>query len=183
MKDGLTPKQQRFVDEYLIDLNATQAAIRAGYSKDTANEQGSQNLAKLSIQSAIAERQTKLAEKLEITQERVLAEYAKLGFANMLDYVTVQEDGSAYVDLSALTREQAAAIQEMTVDEYTEGKGEDARGVKKVKIKLSDKRGALDSIGKHLGMFIERNVNIDVTNLTPEERQRRIDELIAKRGS
>ena len=57
----MTPKQQRFVEEYLIDLNATQAAIRAGYSKHTANEQGSQLLAKLSIQAAVAEGHERIA--------------------------------------------------------------------------------------------------------------------------
>ena len=62
-KAKLTEKQQRFVDEYLIDLNATQAAIRAGYSVKTANEQGSQNLAKLSIQQTIAEQMTERSKR------------------------------------------------------------------------------------------------------------------------
>jgi phage terminase small subunit len=147
----LNARQQRFVDEYLIDLNATQAAIRAGYSKDTAAVIGAENLRKPNIAAIIAERQSKIAQKSEITQERVLNEYAKLGFLNMQDYIKVQSDGSAYIDLSRLTREQAAAIQEITVDEYTEGRGEDTRDVKRVKVKLYDKKGALDSICKMLG--------------------------------
>ena len=69
---NLTPKQQRFVEEYLIDLNATQAAIRAGYSPRTANEQGAQNLAKLSISEAIAEAQEKLSNKAQVTVEMVI---------------------------------------------------------------------------------------------------------------
>lgn len=69
---GLTPKQQRFVEEYLVDLNATQAAIRAGYSAKTANEQGSQLLVKLSITEAIAAAKAKRSEKTEITAEWVL---------------------------------------------------------------------------------------------------------------
>ena len=62
----------------------------------------------------------------------------------------------AFVDLSELTREQAAAISEVTVEDYKDGRGEDARDVRKVKFKLSDKRSALVDIGKHLGMFVER---------------------------
>lgn len=68
----MTPKQERFVAEYLVDLNATQAAIRAGYSAKTANEQGSQLLAKLSVRAAVDEALAKRAGKLEITAEKVL---------------------------------------------------------------------------------------------------------------
>ncbi len=68
----LTPKRLRFVEEYLIDLNATQAAIRAGYSKKTANEQGAQLLAKLSIRQAVAEAQTVRSKRTEITQDEVI---------------------------------------------------------------------------------------------------------------
>lgn len=69
---ALTPKQQRFVDEYLIDLNATQAAIRAGYSAKTANEIGAQNLAKLSIQKAIEAAKNQRQQRTQITQDRVI---------------------------------------------------------------------------------------------------------------
>ena len=69
---NLTPKQARFVEEYLIDLNATQAAIRAGYSKKTANEQGSQLLAKLSVRQAVAEAQAIRSERSAITQDEVI---------------------------------------------------------------------------------------------------------------
>lgn len=75
-KDGLTPKQAAFVQEYLIDLNATQAAIRAGYSAKTANEQAAQNLAKLSIQNAIAKAQTERSEKTGRTALDVLQDIA-----------------------------------------------------------------------------------------------------------
>jgi phage terminase small subunit len=114
-------------------------------------------LGNVGIQSAISEAQKKRSERTNITADRVLEELAKIGFLNMQDYITVQGDGTAYIDLSTLTREQAAAIQEITVDEYTEGRGEDARDVRKVKVKLYDKKSALDSIGKHLGMFVDKH--------------------------
>ncbi len=70
--EKLTPKQQRFVEEYLIDLNATQAAVRAGYSQRTANEQGYENLTKPHIAAAISEAQQRRSERTEITQDWVL---------------------------------------------------------------------------------------------------------------
>lgn len=152
----MTPKQSLFVREYLIDLNATQAAIRAGYSAATAYSIGNENLSKPEIAAAIAAASEKRAEKLEITAERVLAELALIGFANMNDYIRTTDDGDAFVDLSALTREQAAAISEITVEDFKDGRGEDARDVRKVKFKLSDKRAALVDLGRHLQLFTDK---------------------------
>ena len=94
--------------------------------------------------------------RFDITAERVLGELAKLAFANPADYFTVQADGTAYVDLSTLTRAQAAAIAEIVVDEYVEGKGEDTRNVKRVKIKLVDKGVNLERLGRHLKLFTDK---------------------------
>lgn len=152
----LTPKQQKFIAEYLIDLNATQAAIRAGYSKKTANRIASETLSKPLVAAEVAFRQAKRADKLEITAEAVVAELAKLGFCNMQDYMRAGANGDPYLDFSALTRDQAAALSEVTVDDYVEGRGEDAREVKRVKFKLADKRAALVDLGRHLGLFKER---------------------------
>lgn len=145
----LNPKQARFVAEYLIDLNATQAAIRSGYSESTARAIGAENLTKPAISAAIAEAKAKMASKLEITAERVLRELALIGFANMGDYVG--QDG--IVDFSALDKDKWAAVSEVTIDHYTDGRTEDARDVKRVKFKLSDKRAALVDLGKHLNLF------------------------------
>mgnify|MGYP003654288960 CR=1 FL=1 len=146
----MTPKQTRFVEQYLIDLNATQAAIRAGYSKKTAGVVGYENLNKPYIAAAIAESQGELAVRTELTQQMVIDELAKIGFANMMDYVTI-ENGTAQVDLSELTRDQAAAIGEVTIDQVKTGYGEP-----RVKVKLLDKRAALVDLGRHLGAFPTR---------------------------
>ncbi len=82
----LTAKQQRFVDEYLIDLNATQAAIRAGYSEKTAFSIGTENLRKPLIQKAIQQRKQAREQRTEITQDRVIQELAAIGFARATDY-------------------------------------------------------------------------------------------------
>lgn len=152
----MTPKQERFVAEYLIDLNATQAAIRAGYSAKTAYSIGDENLSKPEIAAAIAAAQAKLAKRAEITAEMIVAEMAKIGFANMADYMKATEQGDPYLDFSGLTRDQAAALGEVTVEDYKEGRGQDARDVKRVKFKLHDKLSALEKIGRHLGMFKDR---------------------------
>jgi phage terminase small subunit len=168
---GLTAKQQRFVDEYLIDLNATQAAIRAGYSEKTAYSVGHENLKKPEIQKAIQEAQNKRAERTEITQDMVLQELAKIGFSNMLDYMTITKDGDLVSDFSTLTRDQAAAISEVTVETYMDGRGEDAEEVKRIKFKLSDKRAALVDMGRHLGMFKDK-IEHDVSDPLKELLQR-----------
>lgn len=89
----LTDKQKRFVDEYLVDLNATAAAKRAGYSEKTAYSMGQRLLKKVEIQAAIQKRQAKLRGKLEITQERVLEELAAIAFANGTDFATITHNG------------------------------------------------------------------------------------------
>lgn len=149
-------KQAVFVKEYLVDLNATQAAIRAGYSAKTAKQIGSKLLTNVDLQAAVSEGQKKLADAVGVTAERVVAEYAKLGFANMADYIT-GEGAERSIDLSALSRDQAAAIQEMTVETVTDGHGEDAERIKRTKFKLADKKGALDSLARHLGMFTDKS--------------------------
>jgi phage terminase small subunit len=152
----LTPKQQKFVEEYLIDLNATQAAIRAGYSEHTASSIGHENLSKPEIQEAIAARRKAIADEVGITPEKIVAEFAKIGFCNMQDYLRVTGGGDPFVDLSEMTLDQAAAVAEVTVEDFVDGRGDDARDVRKVRFKLADKRAALVDIGKHLGMFKER---------------------------
>ena len=154
-------RYERFAHEYVIDLNGEQAAIRAGYSAKTARVKASQLLTKVDVQTIIADLSKKQAAKLDLTAEKVLRELMLMGFSNMKDYVSIQQDGFAYVDLSKLTREQAAAIQEITTDSYVadseDDEGEEqGRIVTKVKFKLADKRGSLELLGKYLKLFIDR---------------------------
>jgi phage terminase small subunit len=108
------------------------------------------------VAAAVATAQAKRSERTEITQDLVLAELAKVAFANMADYLVATPGGGPYLDFSALSRDQTAALQEVTIEDYPEGRGENARGVKRVKFKLADKRAALVDIGRHLGMFKDR---------------------------
>ena len=113
----LTPKQARFVQEYLIDLNAAQAAIRAGYSAKTARVIGHENLTKPDIAVAIEKAKAKRAERTELTSDMVVDELRKIGFANMADYMKSTPEGDPYLDFSALTPAQTAALSEVTVED------------------------------------------------------------------
>lgn len=144
---ALTAKQQRFVDEYLKDLNGTQAAIRAGYSKKTARSISNENLTKPDIQAAIADGMQQRSSRTGITADRVLQELGRLAFVDIRK--AYNADGSLK-PLHELDDDTAAAIAGMDVTEI--GSGDDAIGFVK-KIKLSDKKGALDLVMRHLGML------------------------------
>jgi phage terminase small subunit len=179
---GLNAKQQRFVDEYLIDLNATQAAIRAGYSPRTAKQQGARLLTDDDIAAAVAAGQNRVAAKAEITAERVLRELARIGFANIEDYLTILPGGEPCVDLSKASREQLAAVQEVTVEDYVEGRGENARDVRRVRFKLHDKRAALVDLGRHLGLFNEKGAGAGAGAPPPDHDAPTQGELEADRA-
>lgn len=155
----MTPKQTAFVAEYLIDLNASAAARRAGYSPKTADRTGYENLRKPEIAAAIQEAMQERAKRTEVTADRVLSELALLAFSNMADYIRITSEGDPYIDLSDLTREQAAALTEATIHDYKDGRGPDARDVRQVRIKLGDKKSALELLGKHLGLFTDKVEN------------------------
>ena len=149
-------RHERFCREYIKDLNGKRAAIAVGYSAKTADAAASRLLSNVKVQTLVATLTKKHADKLDLSAEKVLSELSSVGLSNMLDYIRTTEEGSAYVDLSNLTREQSAAIQEVTVDEYVEGKGKHARKVKRTKLKLVDKIRSLELLGKHLKLFTER---------------------------
>lgn len=151
MAKKLTPKQQRFIDEYLVDLNATQAAIRAGYSEATAPEIGCQNLMKLNIKEAIAERQQKRAERTEITQDRVLLEVARLAFS---DGRKAFDERGQLKPITQWDDDLGAAVSSIEVVTKDAGGG-DVEYIHK--IKLWDKNAALQKTMQHLGMFERDN--------------------------
>lgn len=154
---NLTDKQRLFVAEYITDFNASAAARRAGYSPKRADQIGYENLRKPDIQTAVDEAVAERLRALGVTASKVLEEITKLGFSNMLDYIRVVDDGKAYVDLSEITRDQAAAIQEITAETFTVGSGKDAEPVRRTKFKLSDKKASLELLGKHLKLFTDKH--------------------------
>jgi phage terminase small subunit len=142
---GLSPKQQRFVEEYLIDLNATQAAIRAGYSAARASVQGSENVANRKIQDAIALRQVALADANAVTPSRVIEELAHVGFAAMTTYMHWGPDGVRLKDSDTLTPAQCRVVAEVSETTTKDG------GT--IRVKLHNKLTALEKLGERLGLW------------------------------
>lgn len=155
---------RRYAAEYLVDLNQTAAYRRARGGKAKPNDKTTANRIhqRPAVKKLIAEMQSARSQRTQITQDAVLQELAKLGFANMADYITIGEDNSVKVDLARMTREQAAAISELTVEEFTErDESGRPRPVQRIKFKLHDKRGPLTDLGKHLGMFITSKLEVE----------------------
>lgn len=148
--ESLTEKQELFCNEYIIDFNATRAAKAAGYSEDTAKVIGWENLTKPYLQARIAELRKELADKLNLNKERVLQEYSKIAFFDIRKIYT--DDGSLKA-VSDIDDDSAAAIAGIEVyEEKINSKDEDSESIGSTKkIKVADKRAALDSICKVLG--------------------------------
>lgn len=139
---GLTPKQRLFVGHYLKSLNARQSAIDAGYSPKRASEFGYQLLHKPTVAAEIQRAMDKRAAKLEITAERVLEEIAAVAFAHMGQYAVWHDDTVSLTDSKEVDPRAVAEVKQ-TVNQFGNNVG----------IKLHDKLGALEKLGKHLGMW------------------------------
>nr|DAV46039.1 MAG TPA: Terminase small subunit [Caudoviricetes sp.] len=185
---ALTDKQKRFCEEYLIDLNATQAAIRAGYSPKTAEQTASRLLRNVKVQEYIAKRQKELSMSTEITQERVIKELALIAFSNNADYAHVVEKkmqveaGGALVDLLDKDGKPVMyrTVEPVLTEELTEEQKRALAVIKKgrdgLEVKSCDKVKALELLGKHLGIFTDK-IEANVNDTTRSELQ----ELLAQR--
>lgn len=144
----LNPKQQRFCEEYMIDLNATQAAIRAGYSVKTATEQGARLLTNVNVSREIEKLQAIQSRRTGITADRVIRELAKIAFVDP-NRVIDPVDGTVRDDASP---EDRAAIQGVKVKRSESDTGSSSEN----EVKLYDKTKALELLGKHLGLFSDK---------------------------
>jgi len=152
-KKGLSEKQAKFIDEYLIDLNATQAALRAGYSKKTAYAIGYENLRKPQIQEAIEARRKELREETQISQARVLQEEARLAF---VDVGFLFDDDGELLPIHEIPEDARRAIAGIEItDRVVLGENRKDTRIRDVKrrYKMSDKGQALGRISKHLGLY------------------------------
>lgn len=176
----LTPKQMRFVDEWLIDFNGKQAAIRAGYSAKTAEATAARLLRNVKVQAEISRRQKDLQRRTEVTQERVVMELARVAFADATNYVQVETriinrgevkvpiELAVHKETAELSADQRAAIASIK------------QGANGVEIKLHDKIKALELLGRHIGMFndkleVKATVENPFAGLSTEELRNVID--------
>ncbi|MFW6678809.1 terminase small subunit [Lacrimispora sp. AGF001] len=166
---ALTAKQRIFADEYLIDLNATRA-YKVAYPKikkdETARANSSRMLTNANVASYIKKRMKDREKRTEITQDMVLKELAKIGFADVTDFVSIEDKGTY------------KAVQVKTTDEMPGDKLGAIAGIKEgangIEIKLNDKGKALELIGRHLGMFKDK---LEVSG-TLETEKTKLDDLI-----
>lgn len=153
MAKKLTDKQKKFVEEYLIDLNATQAAIRAGYKPENAQQIGSENLSKLVISNAIAESMAERSRRTGINQDRIVQELARIAFVKITD--VVDSDGEINTNASD---DDLACIESYKVEDSDSVNGSSS----KREVKLASKIKALELLGKHVGMWNDK-IQVDVS--------------------
>lgn len=152
------PRRERFAQEIAKGASQKDAYVIAGHQVNEASSKAASTrlMKEEAVKARIAELLEESAKRTGTTIDSIFLELRKIGYANMDDYVVRKPDGTIVVDFSKVGRDQMAAVSEVTVDEYQDGRGEDARPVKRVKFKLTDKRAALVDLGKHLGMFKEK---------------------------
>ena len=149
----MTNKQKRFCEEYLVDLNATQAAIRAGYKPDNAYATGAENLKKPQIRARVDQMLADQSIRTGVSADRVVRELAKIAFAKATDIIDT-ETGNVREDATDEDRACIAAVKVKRVN------GADFDSMER-EIRLCDKVKALELLGKHFGIF-EDNINVDV---------------------
>ena len=157
----LTDRQERFCLEYVVDLNATKAAIRAGYAEKNAYATGAENLRKPEIKKKIAQLQSEIAKRTEITADMVVRELAAIGFADVRECFDASGN---LINPSKLPDSIAKVVAGIDVIEVK-------KDVRVKKIKLWNKVQALESLAKHLGMYQQESgataININVIDAKP----------------
>lgn len=175
--EKLTAKQEKFCYEYCIDYNATQAAIRAGYSQDTASVIGFENLRKPNIKNRISEMQNNLAETAGISALRILKEHERIAFSNAGQ---LRDGWISLKDFEQLPDSVKACIQEISTKTIKRYIGDGPVEEEYVKVKLYDKQKSLDSISRMLGF--DAPVKQEITGKDGKDLIPKIDiEIIDKR--
>ncbi len=167
----LTRKQIAFCNEYLIDYNATQAALRAGYSKRAAPSQGSTLLHNQKVQVFLDKRRDQILKVTDVNTERVVRELANIAFSNVTDFIKVAKNSVTLTDWSLLSKEQTACIE--SVCQTKEG----------YRLKLYSKPAAIEQLGKYLNMF-NREPEVPVEpDLFKDMTNEQLDRFIESSGS
>ncbi len=165
----MTPRQRRFVEEYLIDRSPTHAARRAGYPARWAKTTGWRMLKHPEVRRAVADGQPGRGESAEISAERVRRELALIAFGSIGDYFHWGPDGVVLKDKTMLTPDQQATVAEITRSQTRTGET--------IRVKLHDKPAALDKLARHLGIYREPpepDEYAEYRELTDTERLQRV---------
>ena len=155
----ITPKQERFIKEYLVDLNATAAAIRAGYSEKTAHMIGFENLKKPEIIEKLRATQEALSKEIKVEIKRVILELCCLSFYNVQDMFDEENNLRSVRDMPEQTARAITGVEETVQERVVRTSEEETvvRRTRKLKYKLGKKDSALDKLARHLGVYLENN--------------------------
>jgi phage terminase small subunit len=170
-------RHERFAAAIASGKTGTESYQLAGYpvSRKVAAACASRLLRKVSVSARVAELRSEAADKLHLSVERALQSLARVGFANILDYVDIDADGNPIPNLADVTSSEAAAIAEVRVDTYMEGRGVHARPVKRVTLKLHDKIKALAALAELLRDLPESPENTQVAEPQPMAKLKLLD--------
>ena len=184
MPNKLTTKQRRFVEEYLVDGNASQAAVRAGYSERTARQQGYRLLTKVYIAVAIAAAQEERSKRTEVTADRVVEELARIAFADIRNLFVWDEEQAAYVPSQDLSDDAAAGVSSVKAKttHYNGKNGDGDRTEILVELKTYDKLKALELLAKHLGLFQENPIYVAMLQLVQQLPPGELEQIATDRG-
>lgn len=189
LKPTITARRKLFAEEYLKDLNATQAAIRAGYSAKNAGKIGPETLNNPAVKEIVEAAMAERIKRTQISADNVLEELWSIARA---DITQAYDEAGWLKPLKDIPQDVRRALSGLEVQEIFTGEGDDRHisGLMR-KLRFNDKIKALELVGKHLGLFKERHehsgpngapIAHEVAALTDEQREARIAELLAKRG-
>ena len=160
MADTLTPKQEMFCKEYLIDLNATQAAIRAGYSEKTARSVGQENLTKPDIQERVQQLMEERSNRVQLEADEVMWELKNILQADLANYIEINEDTGAIRarGFDDMPEGASRAIQSIEEDRIIreDNDGKQTTVHDKFKFRLYNKERMIELAMKHLGMLNDK---------------------------
>lgn len=187
--ETLTPLQEQFCREYLIDLNASKAAERAGYTQKS-SQAGYETLKRRNVQKRIQELMDERSKRTEITADRVLCELARVAF---LDLSEAYDDNGNLLNIKAMPEDVRRAISGIKVFDEFDGTGNERFKIGEVReVKTNDKIKALQAIGQHLKMFTQKHEHSgpdgkpietkNVSSMSAQEMEKRIEELLKKRS-
>jgi len=191
-------KHEAFCQAIALGLRAPAAYVKAGYEPKPPNAYRlwkrpkiQERVAELNAKKQLVEQKAteRVIERLAMTKEAVGREFALMGFSNMMDFTKLDAEGHRVFDLSDVTREQMAAVQEMAVDYYVEGTGEEALRIKKVRVKLYPKHSALVGLSRLFGWIVDgrgasddevRRIADRLNQMTDEQRLEDAKQLAAR---
>lgn len=174
--DALMSRHRAFVRHYVVHRKPMEACVAAGYKPSAVRRTAYDILKRDDVKAAIAEIEAEVQERTEVKLDEIVNELARIAFTGLGRFVSVGPDGDPFIDFSKVSQEDIDLLSEIQVDDVVEGRSEDKRTIRKIKIKPMDRLNALVTLGKHLGLM-NKSEEEQVSSLTQALRE------LAQRGS